>query len=152
MRGVRQGVQDPHMERQILQRRMPQGSSYPLGRKKGRQMYISQAQTERIITSKYGKNNILHTFGQDLPNDGPIQAYLVKDKGKLTYLIVDQCVESDGFYDHDEADVRARFEDDIMEVIDDLPASLNGKKIYTAVMQFKGSGQHALMRLWHLAD
>ena len=114
-------------------------------------MHISQAQTERIITGKYGKSNILHTFDQDSLDDGPIQAYLVKDKGKLTYLIVDQCVESDDFRDHDEDDVRARFEDDIMEVVDDLPASLHGKKIYIAVMQFKGSGRHALMRLWHLA-
>lgn len=115
-------------------------------------MYINQAQTERIIASKYGKNNILHTFGQNLLNITPIQAYLVKDKSKLTYLIVDQCVEPDDFYDHDEDDVRARFEDDIMEIIDDLPASFHGKNIHIAVMQFKGSGKHALMRLWHIAD
>lgn len=115
-------------------------------------MYINQAQTERIITGKYGKNNILHAFGQDSLDDSPIQAYLVKDKSRLTYLIVDQCVESDGFHDHDEDDVRARFEDDIMEVIDDLPASLHGKQIYISVMQFKGSGKRALMRLWRLAD
>lgn len=111
-------------------------------------MYISQAQTERIIAGKYGKGNILHTFDQDILDNAPIQAYFVKDKGKLTYLIVDQCVEPDDFYDHDEDNVRARFECDVMKVIDDLPSQ---KKIYIAVMQFKGKGKQVLMRLWHLA-
>lgn len=112
-------------------------------------MYISQAQTDRIIANRYGKGNVLHTFGRGMLDGAPIQAYFVKDKGKLTYLIVDQCVEPDDFYDHDEDDVRARFESDVMEVIDELPTQ---KKLYIAVMQFKGEGEHALMRLWHLAD
>lgn len=112
-------------------------------------MYINQAQTNRILANKYGKGNILHTFDQDMLDGAPIQACFVKDKGKLTYLIVDQCVEPDDFYDHDEDDVRARFERDVMKVIDDLPIQ---KKIYIAVMQFKGEGKQVLMRLWHLAN
>lgn len=116
----------------------------------GNERIISNEQAMRIATNKYGDRNIKHIFNVDSIEGMPALVLLVKDRLKTdcTYLIIDRTVDPQDFYEHDEADVHAHFERNIMEAL----SKVGEGKVHLAVMQFKGPDKQVLMRLWHLAD
>lgn len=118
----------------------------------GNERIISNEQAMKLIVNKYGNRNIKHVFDVDAINGMPALVCLVNEPrfSGYTYLIVDRTIDSQDFYDHDEADVRAHFECNIMDALDKISFKIT--QVHIAVMQFKGPDKQVLMRLWHLAD
>lgn len=118
----------------------------------GNERIISNEQATTILVNKYGKRAIKHVFDVDAINGMPALVCLINEPRfpGYTYLIIDRTVDPQDFYDHDEEDVRAHFECNIMEALDKISFKIT--RVHIAVMQFKGPDKQVLMRLWHLAD